>query len=250
VAALSARPLVIAHRGDSSSAPEQTLAAFERAAALGAEMIEADVRRTRDGRLVLVHDATVERTTDGRGAVASSTFEELRALDAGSWFAPRFAGERIPALDELFALAVREEIALCLEVKGESAGERASVAGAVARELEQRGRLGVDVLASFDHEALAAAARCVPGVRLAPDRLPERGPSVGRLIVEQAASIGARIVQHHHADLSADTVAAAHAAGIAVWAWPPETRPEIERVLEMGVDGVMGDDVGVIVSAL
>jgi len=101
VAALTRRPLVIAHRGESATAPEQTLVAFELAAELGADMIEADVRRTPDGRLVLLHDALLDRTTDGRGPLSALSFDELRQLDAGSWFSPRFAGERIPLLDEL-----------------------------------------------------------------------------------------------------------------------------------------------------
>jgi glycerophosphoryl diester phosphodiesterase len=244
------RPLVIGHRGDPSGAPEQTIPAFERAVRLGVDMIEADVRRTRDGRLVLLHDATVDRTTNGRGAVADLTFEELRRLDAGGWFSPDFAGARIPALDELFELAEHSGIGLCLEAKGESAAERASLALATADEIERRGRLGQDVLASFDHDALAAAARAVAGLRLAPERLPERGASVGGLVVEQARALGAPIVQHHHADLTVETVAAAHAAGLAIWVWSPERGDEVERALDLGVDAIMVDDVAAAVAVL
>jgi glycerophosphoryl diester phosphodiesterase len=244
------RPIVIAHRGDSSSAPEQTRAAYERAVELGAEMIEADVRRTRDGHLVMLHDPTVDRTTDGHGAVADITLEELRRLDAGGWFSPRFAGERVPLLVELFELAERARIGLCLEVKGESAAGCESLAHAVAAEIARRGRLDEDVLASFDHAALRSAARAVAGLRVAPERLPERGASIGGAVVEQALAVGAPIVQHHHADLIAATVAAVHAAGLQVWAWPPESRDEIVRMVELGVDGIMGDDVAAIVAAI
>jgi glycerophosphoryl diester phosphodiesterase len=241
-----ARPLVIGHRGDSAGAPEQTLAAFERAIELGADMIEADVRRSGDGRLVLLHDATVDRTTDGHGPVAELAWADLRELDAGGWFSPRFAGERVPSLHELFELAGRAGIGLCLEAKGASPAEAASIALAVARELGGRGRLGIDVLASFDHDALAAAVDAVPGLRCAPDRLPERGPADGPALVAQAAAARAAIIQHHHEDLTAEAVAEAHGAGIEVWAWPPGTRLEIERVLRLGVDAVMGDDVAAI----
>jgi glycerophosphoryl diester phosphodiesterase len=111
--------MVIAHRGDSRTCPEQTIAAYTQAAERGAEMIEADVHRTRDGRLIMLHDATLDRTTSGSGPVAAIDHVELRTLDAGSWFSPDFAGERVPTLDELFDLAQRFDIALCLEVKSE-----------------------------------------------------------------------------------------------------------------------------------
>jgi glycerophosphoryl diester phosphodiesterase len=244
------RPLVIAHRGNSRDTPEQTLAAFRRAVELGADMIEADVRRTRDGQLVMFHDPTLERTTNGDGFVSNHAFDELRRLDAGGWFSASFAGERIPSLDELFELAGQERIRLCLEVKGESAAERASVACAVARAIEQRGRLGQDVLASFDHQALVTAAGSTSGLVIAPERLPERGPSDGRAVVEQARSLGAPIIQHHHADLRASTTTQAHTVGLHVWAWPPKARREIERLLAMNVDGIMGGDVEAIRSAL
>jgi glycerophosphoryl diester phosphodiesterase len=248
--AAARRTLVIGHRGDPSGAPEQTLAAYERAVRLGADMIEADVRASRDGRLVMLHDASVDRTTDGSGPVVELTFEQVRRLDAGSWFSPCFAGARVPSLDELFDLAERGRIGLCLEAKGESTAERESLACAVARRIERRGRLEQDAVASFDHEALAAAARAVPGVRLAPERLPERGASVPSAVVEQACALAAPIVQHHHADVTAETVAAVHAAGRAIWVWPATTPAELERVLALGVDGVMGDNVAAAVAAV
>jgi glycerophosphoryl diester phosphodiesterase len=245
-----ARPRVIAHRGHSIGAPEQTMAAFELAAELGADMIEADVRRTRDGRLVMLHDATVDRTTDGHGSVSELSAAEVARLDAGRWFAADFAGERIPSLEELFGLARRTGIGLCLEAKGSSPNEHASIAVEVAREIEGRGRIGLDVLASFDHLSLAAAAATVPGLRCAPDRLPERGPSDGEAVAAQAKAVSATIVQHHHEDLTSVVVEELHRAGIEVWAWPPETVEEIERLLEIQVDGVMGDDVELILSAV
>lgn len=244
------QPMVIGHRGHPVGTPEQTLASFRHAARAGAEMVEADVRRTRDGQLVLMHDATLERTTDGRGLVREHTYAELRERDAGGWFGPQFAGERIPTLAELFELADEYGIALCLEAKGETPEEAALVCLAVAGEIAARGRLARDVLASFDHAALHDAARAVPGLAIAPDRLPERGPSSAAAIVEQAHRVGAPVIQHHHADLTADVVAGAHAAGLAIWAWPTTTAAEIDRALALGVDGLMGDDVDAIVAAV
>ncbi len=100
--------LAVGHRGTVRFAPENTLAAFRKAIELGLDLIEMDVRETKDGHLVIMHDATVDRTTNGKGQVAELTLAEIKRLDAGSWFSPQFAGERVPTLDEaLAALAGR-----------------------------------------------------------------------------------------------------------------------------------------------
>jgi len=111
---------ICAHRGASHTHPENTLAAFHEALRLGAHMIEFDVRRTRDGELVLMHDRTVNRTTDGKGAVANLTLAELRELDAGSWKGEEFAGEGVPTLDEALAM-MPENVWLNVHLKGDAA---------------------------------------------------------------------------------------------------------------------------------
>lgn len=249
------RPAVIAHRGDSLNAPEQTLTAYRLAAERGAEMIEADVHRTRDGHLIMLHDATLDRTTSGHGRVAEMSFADVRQLDAGSWFGPEFAEERVPTLEELFDLARELEVTLCLEVKGDGPTEAARAAAAdlaidIAEEIARRDRIEVDVLSSFDHRALAAAKGRHPALSLAPDRLPERGPSDGATLIRQASAIGAEIIQHHFADLDAALIEGCHAAGLAVWAWPTTRPADIERAYEAGADGLMGDDVAAIVAEL
>src|SRR5216684_4181789 len=96
---------VIAHRGASGHSPENTMAAFRRAVELGARFIETDLHLSRDGEIVAIHDPTLDRTTSGRGPVMAHSLDELRQLDAGSWFSPEFAGERIPTLDEILSFA-------------------------------------------------------------------------------------------------------------------------------------------------
>lgn len=91
----------VAHRGASAYAPENTIAAYDKAVKMKADYIEIDVQRSKDGELVLIHDTTVDRTTDGSGKVGDFTFEELRSLDAGSWKGEQFAGEQIPTFDEI-----------------------------------------------------------------------------------------------------------------------------------------------------
>jgi glycerophosphoryl diester phosphodiesterase len=99
------RIVVIAHRGEHRAHPENTLPAFQAAIDAGADYFELDVRTTSDGRLVLMHDAKVDRTTDGAGAVREMTFDQIRALDAGAKFDPRFAGTKVPSFEEALALA-------------------------------------------------------------------------------------------------------------------------------------------------
>ena len=102
-----AHPQIIAHRGASGHAPENTLAAYRLAIELGSHSIEADVQVSSDGHIVAIHDAVLQRTTNGSGSVAESTLEELRAVDAGRWFDRDFAGQRIPTLEEVLGLGAR-----------------------------------------------------------------------------------------------------------------------------------------------
>lgn len=114
--------MVIAHRGFSGQAPENTLASFQKAVELGSDMIELDVRFSKDGQVVVIHDDTIDRTTNGRGKVADYTLKELKQFDAGSWFAPQFSGERIPTLKEVLEL-VKGKVLVNIEIKDESPGQ-------------------------------------------------------------------------------------------------------------------------------
>jgi glycerophosphoryl diester phosphodiesterase len=244
------RRLVIAHRGHTVAAPEQTMAAYVAAIDFGAAVIEADLRFTRDGVPVMLHDRMLDRTTSGRGPVDEVDWVDVARLDAGSWFDPRFADARVPQLSELFALAEHRSIALCIEAKGETGEENKRTALFVAREIARRGRLDIDVVASFDHAALLAVAAAVPGLRTAPDRLPERGPSTGADLIAQARRIGASIIQHHFADLDKAVVAEVQAAGVEIWAWPPANLEEAQFAFDSGAIGLMGDDVAAIAAVV
>lgn len=241
---------IIAHRGHKTEAPEQTIAAYRMAVELGAEMIEADVQISRDGVAVMMHDWTLERTTNRHGPVSALDWAEICTLDAGSWFDPRFVGERVPRLDDLFALAQEAGIALCLEAKGQTIAANLEVSRRIGQEIARRGRLDVDVLASFDHEALRIAASEIPGLRTAPDRLPEHGESTTESLLAQARAIGAPIIQHHFADLRPEVAAEVQAAGVEIWAWPPTTPEEVAAAIASGAIGIMGDDVRNIATAL
>jgi len=134
-------PVLVAHRGAMHALPENTLAAFERAIELGAAVLEVDVRLTRDGRLLVVHDATLDRSTDGTGKVSERSWDEIRQLDAGSWFDPAHAGLRVPELKEVLTLAKgRTTVLLDLKEKGPD------FARAVSEEVRRHGDPGETVI--------------------------------------------------------------------------------------------------------
>lgn len=155
-------PVIIAHRGAASRAPENTLAGIEAGVLSGAPFIEVDVQRTADGVLILMHDATVDRTTDGSGLVADLTYAEMSQLDAGSWFSETFKGEPVPRLDQAFDLLEGWRGTLVVEAKypARYPGIADDLTGMVKRYSEQP----VSVV-SFDHGWLASfheQARQIP----------------------------------------------------------------------------------------
>ena len=225
------RPLVIAHRGASGSAPENTLAAFRRAAAIGADMVELDVQLTRDGVVVVIHDLTLERTTDGTGAVREHTLAELRRLDAGAWFAPGFRGERLPALAEVLAA-----IPLPVNVELKPAGDDGLEARTLAV-VEEAGALGRVVFSSFDGASL--------------DRLRAQSPEAALAVLWELAPLPAAIrcvervaarALHLRKDAAtADALARLTARGLAVRVWTVNEPADFARLAQAGADGIFTD---------
>jgi glycerophosphoryl diester phosphodiesterase len=240
-------PLLVAHRGWRAHAPEQTMVAFEAAIAHGAEMIEADALLTRDGRLALMHDTEVDRTTDGHGLVSDLTWDEIAALDAGSWFDAAFAGLRVPRAEDLLALARDAGISVCLEAKGETPAETTRVAVALATLISESGATDWAFVSSFDHAALQAARMVVDGLLLAPERLPQYGPQVAEETLRQAVALGAPVIQHRWELIEPDVVQTLHDHGVAIWAWNTNDEQSVDVALRLGVDGVIGDDIDLLV---
>src|SRR2546425_868141 len=173
------RPLRVAHRGASARAPENKLAAFREAIRLEADAIELDVQLSADGVPMVIHDDTVDRTTNGHGTVATIASRDLRRLDAGAWFSSRFRGERIPTLEEALECA-RGRCGLNIEIKEPPAAGRKTlrvarrpagdrpdaIARAVARAVACTGFRDLLVVSSFSGQALQYARAAMPGVRL------------------------------------------------------------------------------------
>ena len=156
-------PPVIGHRGAAARAPENTLAGLRHAKALGVAWVEFDVRLTADGALVLCHDATLDRTTDRTGKVAGHRLATIRACNAGSWFGPAFAGERVPTLQEALALAVELGLGVNIEIKADSGREYAAAA-AVADAIKRHGPVPPFYVSSFLPAAVATLRNLAPEV--------------------------------------------------------------------------------------
>lgn len=161
-------PLVIAHRGASGTAPENTMAAFRQAVEMGADMIELDVQRTKDGQVVVIHDATLKRTTNGTGEVREHTYAEIEQLDAGSWFGEEqeFAGERVPLLKEVLEYT-KDKCALNIELKNIPYDDP-GLAQAVVDLIRETGfPLEQIIISSFDHSCLRQIVELEPNLATA-----------------------------------------------------------------------------------
>lgn len=155
-------PLIIAHRGDVTNAPENTIPAFRKALDLGADGIELDVRLTRDEKLVVFHDRFLDRTSNGSGPVNHHTLDEILALDAGSWFAPEFKGEPPPTLDEVFE-SLPADFLVNVEMKVMMKGMKL-IARKVAEVVRRHARWGGTLVASFNPIALYELRKVEPKI--------------------------------------------------------------------------------------
>jgi glycerophosphoryl diester phosphodiesterase len=234
-------PLCIAHRGASASAPENTLAAFTRAFDEGADWIECDVRLTADGAPVVLHDATLDRTTDGRGPVARRSLADVRRLDAGSWFAQRFRGERVPTLAETLECA-RGRGGVNVELKCEGNAGRVrethrALARAVADAIARSRFPGPLVVSSFSRPALAAGRAAMPRARLGflVSRTTRGTRSLHR-------SLGLWSLHPHVRLATPARFAAARRLGLVLLAWGVDDPEDARRLRALGADGLMADD--------
>lgn len=242
-------PRWIAHRGAGTLAPENTLAAFRLGAAHGWRMFECDVKLSLDGVPFLLHDATLQRTTNaaqclpaGHSPVAGEhDWAVLAQLDAGSWHSPAFAGERLPTLDALAAWCLENGVLLNIEIKPTPGTER-QTGEAVARRAAQlwQGSATAPLLTSFQPEALAGARTAAPALprgllldQLAPDWL------------DTARMLRCVAVVCKHTLWNADSVAQAHGAGLRCLAYTVNSAAEVERLEALGLDGLITDRVDV-----
>lgn len=225
--------LAIAHRGASGYAPENTFAAFRKATAMGAGFIETDLQLSRDARLVAIHDATVNRTTNGQGAVHDLTLAELRRLDAGSWFGSEFAGERIPTIEEILEFAKKHDVVFYLELKpsGSWGGEHALISA-----LRESGEIARTVVISFDPAILANARKIEPTVMTG---LLFEGQISDPLA--KAIEIGARQLAVRGSLVTPRLLKEARQRDLQVVCWTVNHPAHMRLLSEAGVDGIISD---------
>jgi len=225
--------LVIAHRGASGNAPENTLAAFRKAVALGATFIETDLQLSRDARFLAIHDATVNRTTNGQGAVHEMTLADLRKLDAGSWFGSEFAGERLPTLEEILEFSKKNDVVFYLEIKpGGSWGGEHALVGA----LRESGEIPRAVVISFDPSIVLNLRKIEPTLMTG---LLYDGQIENPL--DKAVEIGARQLVVRGDLVTPVMIAQARKKDLQVVCWTVNHPAHMRMLIAAGVDGIMSD---------
>lgn len=227
------RPSVIAHRGASAEAPENTIAAFELAIEQGADGIELDIHLSRDDQPVVIHDFTLERTTDGSGPVRQRSVRELKRLDAGGWRGARFQGQRVQTLQEVFE-RFRDRTRFWIELKG-GLDLYPGIEERLVSMMEVYEMLEGVLVQSFDHRALGRIHALNPEVQLG---ALIAQPPIERLIrspgAARALCPGAHLV-------SEGTVAEIRAAGLGCYVWTVNEPAQMDRLVEWGASGIITD---------
>lgn len=242
---LSKRPMLIGHRGAAGLAPENTIASFAKAIEIGVDAVELDVRASRDGQVVVIHDDAVDRTTNGGGKVADLPAAEIRGLDAGGWFGPKYAGQKVPLLREALEF-IRGAAVCCVEIK------ELGLAREIADIVKKAGASDDVRVLSFMPEYGFESKRLSFGLPFVMLAAPSReevetdpGAWVRRAIEAEATALSLQfrgIVPH--------LVSEAHAAGLEVWAWTVNELGDMLHLAEMGVDAIASDRPDILVRTL
>lgn len=222
-------PPVVGHRGEPAAAPEETLPSFTAAIDAGARTIEGDVQFTKDGQPVMLHDPTVDRTTDGTGPLATKTLAQVNALDAGSWKGDTWAGVRVPTFADFLGLADRRDVRVIVELKRPGA-TRAQVRTFLA-DLRRTAMADKTLVESFHAGNLKAVRAADPSVRTAlitsTPVSPKRARSLGDALLPKLSIA------------TPDRVAAWQRAGLEVYPWTADTPRQWAAARDAGVDGVL-----------
>jgi len=234
------RPLLVAHRGFRADYPENTMAAFKAGVDAGAQMVELDVHLTRDRELVVIHDDTLDRTTDGKGRVDEHTLPELKKLDAGHWFHPRFAGERIPTLKEVLRELSRRAL-INIEIKsdyGQNPRVSSEIVEGVLNLLKREDAFAAVLVSSFDPQIIENTKRLNASLPVAFISETTEGEKTVSFCREL------NVFSFHPNFLSVDKVLVKqmHTAGIQVFPYNVNSEREFRRLIDTAADGLITDD--------
>ena len=231
------QPVVFAHRGASGYAPENTLAAFNRAHTLGAEAIELDVKLTRDGKVVVLHDQTVDRTTSGHGDLREFSLLQVQELDAGSHFSTQFAGEKVPTLEQVFELFGRK-----LFINIELTNYQTYGDGLTDKVVELIDKFNLDdwvMFSSFHPSNILRARKLKPGIPAALLALPGPAGRMQRSIAGKWISPG--LIHPFLKDVNSGLMRREKKRGRRVHAWTVNDPDDITHMFQLGVDGIFTD---------
>ncbi len=224
---------VIAHRGASAISPENTMIAFKRAIEMGADAIETDVQMTKDGHLILIHDETLERTTDGEGWVKDYTLEQIRELDAGSWYTSTYEGQKIPTLDEFFELILTTKLWVNIEIKMGFV-MYPGIEERLAEKIKEYQLVDRVVVSSFNHYSIAKIKKMASEIKTAILYTEGLYKPWDYAKVLNAISL--------HPDKEVvfqEIINDAHENGIKVYPYTVDDKDEMREMIAMNVDGIM-----------
>ena len=227
---------ILAHRGCSSLAPENTLASFRAAKQHGASGVELDASLLSDNTVVVFHDEKVDRCTDGTGLLHDFTLDEIRKLDAGSWFSPQYKGEKVPTLDETLTLLNEINLDLNLEIKSRI-GEEKLITGEIQKILKSHSAFTQNnlLLSSFNYTALQYARELFPHANIAilyEDRLPDAW-------LQQARDIDACAINLNVEHASKETIQSVQTEKYKTYIWTVDAIDEAERLKKLNVNGII-----------
>jgi glycerophosphoryl diester phosphodiesterase len=229
----------VAHRGATGYAPENTIAAFDKGVEMKADYIEIDVQRSKDGELVIIHDNTVDRTTDGSGYVKDLTFEQISSLDAGSWKGEQFTGEKIPTFDEILD-RYHGKTGILIELK--SPELYPGIEGQVAQKLKER---NLDkpqnekiIIQSFNFESMKITNSLLPKVPIGV-LTSNRAHTTEQALKEFATY--ADYFNPSYGIVSKELVDQVHSLGMKIQSWTVRSQEAADFLLEMNVDGIITD---------
>jgi glycerophosphoryl diester phosphodiesterase len=229
---------LLAHRGESYIAPENTLAAFKMAWDKGAKAVELDVYLTKDHKIVVVHDANTKRTGGADLVIKDTDSVELRKLDLGKLKGEQFAGEKIPFLDEVLAAMPKGGTIFC-EIKC-----GVEILPFLQEVLDKSGKRSQVTIISFSLDVVSASKKMMPDCPTYYLRSPAKDPATGKLLAYDSKLIQAALDNHldgldlEHTLMTKEYVDAIKAAGLAIWTWTVDDVPEAKRQMELGVDGM------------
>ncbi|MCD6291168.1 MAG: glycerophosphodiester phosphodiesterase [Anaerolineae bacterium] len=231
------RPLVFAHRGAKALAPENTIPAFLKAAELGADGVELDIQFSADGALVVIHNLVLDETTDGHGRVISHTLEELKELDAGSWFSPEFAGTRLSTLEEVLD-AIGDRLLINIEMKSFSLTDD-GMAGQVAEIIQRRNLYDQVIVSSFNPFTLRRLKKADSRIETGLLYAPGTPIYLSRAWLRPWAKPDALHPEYVMVDEA--YMRWAHQKGYAVNVWTVNEPDDMRRMIDLGVNIIITD---------